>query len=97
MGRQPRLCGRTATGSTRSSGALSSGSAQRERLRDHLRRGADATGRESRINIAERVPREFVLMIPSVLTTFAARLGGLRRCRSHEAETGYTELRGPDS
>ena len=42
------------------------------------------------------VPREFVLMIPFVLTIFAAWLGGLWRRRSLEAEAGYAELREPD-
>ncbi len=57
---------------------------------------ADAVGIQSQINITERVPREFVLMIPFVLTIFAVWLGGLWRRRSLEAEAGYAELREPD-
>ncbi len=57
---------------------------------------ADAIGIQSQINITERVPREFVLMIPFVLTIFAVWLGGLWRRRSLEAEAGYAELREPD-
>ncbi len=57
---------------------------------------AEAVGIQSQINISESVPREFVLMIPYVLTIFAVWLGGLRRRRSLEAEAGYAELREPD-
>ena len=57
---------------------------------------ADAIGIQSQINITERVPREFVLMIPFVLTIFAVWLGGLWRRRSLEAEAGYAESREPD-
>lgn len=57
---------------------------------------ADAIGIQSQINITEAVPREFVLMIPFVLTILAVWLGGLWRRRSSEAEAGYAELREPD-
>ena len=57
---------------------------------------ADAIGIQSQINITERVPREFVLMIPYVLTILAVWLGGLWRRRSLEAEAGYAGLREPD-
>ena len=57
---------------------------------------ADAVGTQSQINITEAVPREFVLMIPYVLTIAAVWLGGLWRRRSLEASAGYAELRAPD-
>ncbi len=57
---------------------------------------ADAIGIQSQINITEAVPREFVLMIPFVLTILAVWLGGLWRRRTLESEAGYAELREPD-
>ena len=57
---------------------------------------ADAIGTQTQINVTEQVPREFVLMIPYVLTIAAVWLGGLLRRRQLEASAGYAELREPD-
>ncbi len=57
---------------------------------------ADAIGAQSQINITESVPREFVLMIPYLLTIVAVWVGGMLRRRQTEASAGYAELREPD-
>ena len=57
---------------------------------------ADALGTLSQLTFAEALPREFVLMIPYVLTIAAVWAGGLLRRRSLEASAGYAELREPD-
>lgn len=54
---------------------------------------ADALGINTQLNVTTRIPREFVLMLPFIVTILAVWLSGVLRRGSLEAAAGFRELR----